>query len=644
MKLFLKKIIKKYRDMSVEMKAASWYAVGNIIQKIAPWLVMIILTHYLATEEYGIYSIFMSWLEIFEIIITLRIYSNGYVAGLVRDDENRTIYTATMQSLSIVLIVIWTLMYLMFHKGINYITGISTPLSILMICSFIGTISFGLWSSRQRVDNQYKKMLFAIIVYGLIGPIVGALTVFLNLDNPIFYVIATRTVIQLGVAIPFFISNYKGTSTLWKKDYAIDALKYNLPLMPYYLSMILLNHSDRLMIQKIDGYEDAALYSVSYSAAMVIFVISGALNLSLQAWLFKELKLKDSSKDKSKLITVGTIIVAFCAIAEIVMAPEIILILGGKKYLKAIWVMPPLAISVIVMYIYQQYVNILFYYKKTKFILFASVFAAVCNIILPRIRVKIEQEKCDKIYANKILKLPDKEKANVGFTCTGLYWDKEEECFFIGNAGKYKPNDKTFQASIEIVEKDFSAIKGDIPCYLKFENMRDIQGVTKSTDGTIWLCSYGENKVRHIDEKGNELGNFDIKEPSGIANDSKSNTLWTLTNNYLYNCSYDGVVQKSIKIHIKGQDQLFLDEKNDLIYFSAGADYHGDSYIYTVDLKTSKVKPLYVLKDSYAIEGITIVDDVLYVLNDGYYHDAETPINQVNMYFLNKMQTKENYQ
>ncbi len=39
----------------------------------------------------------------------------------------------------------------------------------------------------------------------------------------------------------------------------IDALKYNLPLMPYYLSMILLNHSDRLMIQKIDGYEDAAL-------------------------------------------------------------------------------------------------------------------------------------------------------------------------------------------------------------------------------------------------------------------------------------------------------------------------------------------------------------------------------------------------
>ena len=283
--------------------------------------------------------------------------------------------------------------------------------------------------------------------------------------------------------------------------------------------------------------------------------------------------------------------------------------------------------------------------KKKKvinfYIICLVIFFIIVYMILPSIKVKIEQEKCDKIYANKILKLPDKGKKDVGFTCTGLYWDKKEDSFFIGNAGKYKPSDKIFQASIEIIKKDFSIIKRDIPCYLKFENMRDIQGVTKSIDGTIWLCSYGENKVRHIDEKGNEIGNFNIKEPSGIANDSRSNTLWILTNDSLYNCTYDGAVQKIIKIHIKGQDQLFLDEKNDLIYFSAGADYHGDSYIYTVDLKTNKVNPLYVLKDSYAIEGIAIVGDVLYVLNDGYYHDAETPVNQVNMYFLNNLQIKK---
>ena len=118
MKLFLNNAIKKYKYMPIEMKAAAWYAIGNIIQKIAPWLVMIILTHYLTVNEYGIYSTFMSWTEIFEIIVTLRIYSNGYIAGIVQEDSNRAAYTATMQSLSIVLIIIWIFIYLIFYKKV----------------------------------------------------------------------------------------------------------------------------------------------------------------------------------------------------------------------------------------------------------------------------------------------------------------------------------------------------------------------------------------------------------------------------------------------------------------------------------------------------------------------------------------------
>ena len=34
MKLFLNNAIKKYKYMPIEMKAAAWYAIGNIIQKI----------------------------------------------------------------------------------------------------------------------------------------------------------------------------------------------------------------------------------------------------------------------------------------------------------------------------------------------------------------------------------------------------------------------------------------------------------------------------------------------------------------------------------------------------------------------------------------------------------------------------------
>lgn len=374
-------LFSKYKIMSEEMKAAFWYAVSNIGQKIAPWLVMIILTHMLATTQYGVYSIFLSWTEIVEIVITLRIYSNGYVAGLVQNSSSRGVYTATMQKLCFFLITFWLCVYLICNTFITKVMGIDFSLVLLMIISFYGTTGFGLWASRQRVDNNYRVMFVATLFYGILGPIAGALTVFMKIDNPILVVVIVRTFIQLLVAIPFIISNIRGQLRRFDFQLAREAIEYNLPLIPYYLSMVILNQSDRLMIQRFEGYEKAGIYSVAYSAAMMIFIISGALNLSLQPWLFRGLKRK-LNDNQSNLITTGTIIVAICAVFMIALAPEAILILGGEKYLEAIWIVPPVVISVIVMFIYQQFANVLFYFKSTRMILFASVISAALNIIL----------------------------------------------------------------------------------------------------------------------------------------------------------------------------------------------------------------------------------------------------------------------
>ena len=152
--------------------------------------------------------------------------------------------------------------------------------------------------------------------------------------------------------------------------------------------MVLLNSSDKIMIQKIYTYEEAALYSVAYSISMMIFIVSGALNLSIQPWMFKRLKNSENTKNTS-FLKISTILVAACCLIVVIIAPELIAIIGGKKYMTAIWVMPPLILSVFVMFIYQQFVNVLFYYKKTNIILFVSILAAILNIILNRIVIPI---------------------------------------------------------------------------------------------------------------------------------------------------------------------------------------------------------------------------------------------------------------
>lgn len=375
----ISKILRKYSNMADEMKAAMWYTISNIVQRIAPWLVIIILTRFLSTEQYGVYTVFMSWLEIVEIIVTMKIHASGYVAGLVQNDTNRNVYSSTMQILSFILISAWIVIYLVFHEPLNKFTGIDFSLFLLMLISLHGTVSIGLWSSQQRVNNKYKSVFAATLIYGVLGPVAGALTVFGKFENPIFVVILVRTIIQLVATSFFALGNLKGSFTKWDKKFAGAAISYNLPLIPYYLSMVLLNHSDRLMIQKICGYEEAGIYSVAYSVSMIILVVSNALNLSLQVWLFKSIK-AEKQGDQTRLITIGTIVVAILALIELTLAPEAIFLLGGKVYMEAMWVMPPIVMSVLVMFIYQQYANLLFYFKRTRLIMLISVIAAGTNI------------------------------------------------------------------------------------------------------------------------------------------------------------------------------------------------------------------------------------------------------------------------
>ena len=63
-------------------------------------------------------------------------------------------------------------------------------------------------------------------------------------------------------------------------------------------------------------------------------------------------------------------------------APEVLLMLGGKKYLSAIYVMPPVAMGCICQFLYTMFVNVEQIKKKTVGMAFASVSAAALNYIL----------------------------------------------------------------------------------------------------------------------------------------------------------------------------------------------------------------------------------------------------------------------
>lgn len=263
----------------------------------------------------------------------------------------------------------------------------------------------------------------------------------------------------------------------------------------------------------------------------------------------------------------------------------------------------------------------------------------IVKIIMLLLIISILFTGCTKneLTAVSVVHMPDVEQGEnkKGFTCTGLVYDKNEGVFYSGNIGKALPTTEGFKSTIVKLSNDLEQNLGELKLYEIYPDMADIQGVTiDHSNDTFWFCSFAENMVRNVSKSGVDMGVIDFDRPIGIAYDNRDDSLWVLSNEFLCNIKKNGEVVRKIDVKIEGQDQLYLDVQNNTMYFTAGVNYKGKNYVYSIDLNTEEICLKYILKDSHAVEGIHIDNNKMYVLNDGYYHEGKEPVNQANIYDL----------
>ena len=76
------------------------------------------------------------------------------------------------------------------------------------------------------------------------------------------------------------------------------------------------------------------------------------------------------------------ILMAFLLLAVIALAPEVITIMAGPGYEAAMWVVPPVAMSILLLFYAQLFINVEFYYEEKTMLVWGSIGAAVLNIVL----------------------------------------------------------------------------------------------------------------------------------------------------------------------------------------------------------------------------------------------------------------------
>lgn len=376
----MNKLLQKYNNITIQAKAAFWFTMCSFLQKGISFVTVPIFTRLMSTEQYGTYSMYLSWLQVFTVISTLYIYHGVTDNAMSKFDHDRDRYISSMQGLTVCITTLVMMLTFISWHGIRDFIGLSYIMMLLMFVEIYVTPALAFWSSKQRFEYKYRRLVIITLVKSILNPCLGVLAVYFSDEKDLARVISTVTVEFIVCGTIMVLQFFRG-KTFYDKQYWGYSLKLAVPIVPHYLSGIILNQGDRIVISKIVGNSAVAFYGVAYSIGWIVQIFVRAINSAITPWIYERLKESDIKpiQRRSGLIL---LLVFLMIIGLMLISPEVVLIFGSSKYADAVYVIPPVAGSVFFVFLYGFLSFPEFYYEKTGFLMMASIAAAVLNIVL----------------------------------------------------------------------------------------------------------------------------------------------------------------------------------------------------------------------------------------------------------------------
>lgn len=364
--------------MPVIVRASLWFVVCSFLQKGISVLTTPIFTRLMDTSEYGQFNVFQSWYGIVEVFVSIELAKGVYSQGIVKYSEDQRLFSSSFQGLNLFLLIVWTLIYFLFRNFFNQLLKLTTVQMLCMLVMIWATAAFELWSTEKRTLLQYRSLVLVTIFTSLLKPLVGILFVLKASDKVtarIFGLMLVEVIAYTGLCVVQIMRGGK----IYSKKYWTYALSFNIPLIPHYLSQIVLESSDRIMIESLVSSSAAGIYSLAYQVSMVMRLLNTALNQTIKPWLYKHIK-DGKTESIAPVAMMMLCVVAVGNLVLIVFAPEAISVFAPEAFHEAIWVVPPVAMSVYFLYMYNYFACFEFYFEEKKYIGIATIIAAGLNV------------------------------------------------------------------------------------------------------------------------------------------------------------------------------------------------------------------------------------------------------------------------
>lgn len=367
--------------MSKAIEAAIGYTIGNYLIKGLVFLTIPVFSRLLSTEDYGIYNTYLAYESIITLFVSLAVFMS--LKNAKYDfSQNYNGYVSSILVLQFISFLCALLLATAFIDLVKTLTGMNYAVIVLLLIQSLGTGVLAVYNAHIGLSFSYKR-------YIKIAAFNSVSNVFFSLVLIFWFFNQQRAFGRiLGTVIPyFFIIFYvwhyffKQAKPVISKRFWRYALAFSIPLIPHAISQVILNQFDRIMISNMVGVSESGIYSFAYNILAIILVIMGSVDNVWGPWFYKKMHDGDeiAIKKESSNYIIGML---FLCLVVLLIAPELIKLLGPKEYWDSIYCVVPLVMAGFFTFLYTIPCQIEYYYKKTIFIAFGTFLAAVINIIM----------------------------------------------------------------------------------------------------------------------------------------------------------------------------------------------------------------------------------------------------------------------
>lgn len=368
------------------------FSMFSFINRGISFLLLLILASYITPHEYGFLNLYQTVIMVLGYFIALS--TQGYSSIVFfkegKDGISKTFSTTLM--ISIVMLLLFLIILFVGNSAIPLALHLSYNILLIAVnVAFFNVFVYFLLDYYRLKENVYLYGFFSC-GSALLNFLLSIYLVKFQGESWEGRVYAEFLCTgSLGVfSIVFFIRN--GFLTKDIQDYLKPMLLWSIPLIPHLATTFIRQGCDRYIINTFHSMTDVGLFSFALNLANIISMVGFGFNQSNSVDIYKTLsdgKMSNESKLKRVNNQKRTFLLLYLGVALLIflvcylLLPRVL-----PKYESSLRYFPLLAFYGLFICYYLVYTNFLFFYKKTKNLMYITFASSILHLLLSLLLTK----------------------------------------------------------------------------------------------------------------------------------------------------------------------------------------------------------------------------------------------------------------